>query len=74
MLVTAVFQGNLEVWASLAILWPVTIALRLDRHPHHRLPGDDPRGDLEAQQAARSTRCGENHSPGTALGSVDGRS
>ena len=49
-------------------------ALRLDRHPRRRLPGDDPRGDLEAQQAARPTRCGENHSPGTALGSVDGRS
>ena len=71
MLVTAVIQGNHETWIIAAVSVPCDHPRHLDCHPHDWLPGDDPRGDLEAQTAARSTRCVESHSPGTSLGSVD---
>jgi len=71
MLVTAVIQGNLKTWIIAAVLCPVTILVVWTVNFYHWLPGNDPRADLEAQQAARSTRCVEGHTPGTTLGSVN---
>ena len=71
MLVTAVIQGNHETWIIAAVLCPVTILVIWIATLTIGCLVMIPLGDLEAQQAARSTRCVEGHTPGTTLGSVD---